>query len=44
MLCVKCGLGEMDRQEYLHIERDTQKEQSKVSSLLKIQPQEKIKN
>lgn len=41
MLCVRCRLGKMDREEYLHIERDTQKDTKQGVSMLKIQPQEK---
>lgn len=41
MLCVRCRLGKMDREEYLHIERDTQKDTKQSVSMLKIQPQEK---
>lgn len=45
MLCVKCRLGKMDRQEYLHIERDTEKDtkQSVVSAENSI-PREKSNN
>lgn len=43
MLCFRCRLGKMDRQEYLHIERDTQKDtKQSVVSAESSTPREKL--